>query len=85
MEALSVARPVVGYDVAGLGELIAEGWVAGVPPGAPAAVVARQLVTAMSACPTAAESRTLDRARLPTWDSCADQLAKVYLSSVGHN
>ena len=48
MEALSVARPVVGYDIAGIGELIAEGWVRGVPPGAPAADVARQLVKAMS-------------------------------------
>jgi len=85
MEALSVARPVVGYDVAGIGELIAEGWVRGVPPGAPAADVARQLVKAMSARPTADEARTLDQAQLPTWDSCADQLAQVYLSSLGHN
>ena len=85
MEALSVARPVVGYDVAGIGELVAEGWVRGVPPGAPAADVARQLVTAMSARPTADEARTLDQARLPTWDSCADQLAQVYLSSLGRN
>ena len=35
MEALSVERPVVGYDVAGIGELVAEGWVRGVPHGAP--------------------------------------------------
>jgi hypothetical protein len=25
----------------------------------------------------------VDRAQLPSWDSCADQLAHVYLSSLG--
>src|SRR6516225_7162154 len=77
MEALSVARPVVGYDVAGVGELIAEGWVRGVPYGAPAATLARELVKSMSS-----PSR-VDRSQLPSWDSCADQLAHVYLSSLG--
>ena len=77
MEALSVARPVVGYDVAGLGELVAEGWVRGVPPGAPPAAVARELVQAMSS-----PSR-VNRAQLPSWESCTDQLAHVYLSSLG--
>jgi glycosyltransferase involved in cell wall biosynthesis len=77
MEALCVARPVVGYDIAGLGELIAEGWVRGVPRGAPAAVVAQELVGAMSS------PWLVDHAQLPSWDSCADQLAHVYLSSLG--
>ena len=72
MEALGVARPVVGYDIAGMGELIAEGWVRGVPYGAPAAAVAGQLVTAMSSSPAAVQ------ADLPSWESCADQLANVY-------
>ena len=77
MEALCVARPVVGYDIAGIGELIAEGWVRGVPCGAPPATVAQELVNSMS-------SRSqVDRAQLPDWDSCADQLAHVYLSSLG--
>jgi glycosyltransferase involved in cell wall biosynthesis len=77
MEALSAARPVVGYDVAGIGELVAEGWVRGVPPGAPPAIIAEELIKAMSS-----PSPTL-YAQLPTWDSCADQLAHVYLSSLG--
>ena len=77
MEALSVGRPVVGYDVAGIGELVATGWVRGVPRDAPAAAVARELVTAMSS------PSLVDRAQLPSWDSCADQLAHVYLSSLG--
>jgi glycosyltransferase involved in cell wall biosynthesis len=77
MEALCVARPVVGYDIAGIGELVAAGWVRGVPRGAPAAVVAQELVNAMSA------PSLVDHVQLPSWDSCADQLAHVYLSSLG--
>ena len=77
MEALCVARPVVGYDIAGIGELVAEGWVRGVPRGAPAAAVAQELVKAMSS------PSLVDHAQLPSWDSCADQLAHVYLSSLG--
>jgi glycosyltransferase involved in cell wall biosynthesis len=77
MEALSVRRPVVGYDVAGMSELVSEGWVRGVTRGASAASVARSLVDAMSApCP-------VDQARLPTWDSCAAQLSQIYCASVG--
>jgi glycosyltransferase involved in cell wall biosynthesis len=77
MEALCVARPVVGYDIAGIGELVAEGWVRGVPRGAPAAAVARELAEAMSSPAPAG------RAQLPSWDSCAGQLARVYLSALG--
>jgi len=77
VEALSVGRPVVGSDIAGTGELVAEGWVRGVALGAPAAAVAQELVKAMSSPPV------LDHAQLPSWDSCADQLAHVYLSSLG--
>jgi len=77
MEALCVARPVVGYDIAGIGELFAAGWVRGVPRRAPAAVVAQELVKAMLS------PSPVDHAQLPSWDSCADQLAHVYLSSLG--
>ncbi len=77
MEALSVGRPVVGYDIAGIGELVSEGWVQGVSRGASAISIARSLVDAMSA------TSLSDSAELPTWDSCADELAQVYLASVG--
>jgi len=77
MEALSLGRPVVGYDIAGIGELSAAGWVRGVPRGAPAAEVAQELVKAMSS------PSLVDQAELPSWDACADQLARVYLSSLG--
>jgi glycosyltransferase involved in cell wall biosynthesis len=76
MEALSVGCPVVGYDTAGVGELVSEGLVRGVTPGAPAASVARSLMEAMSV------PSLVDAAKLPTWDSCAEQLANVYVASV---
>jgi glycosyltransferase involved in cell wall biosynthesis len=78
MEALSIGRPVVGFDIAGIGELVSEGWVQGVSRGASAISIARSLVDAMSA------TSLLDPAKLPTWDSCADELAQVYLASVEH-
>jgi glycosyltransferase involved in cell wall biosynthesis len=77
MEALCVGRPVVGYDTTGIGELVAAGWVRGVPRGAPAVAVAHELVKA-----TLSPS-VVDHAQLPSWDSCAEQLAHVYLSSLG--
>lgn len=77
MEALSVGCPVVGYDTAGIGELVAAGWVHGVPRAAPATAVAQELVKAMSS------RASVDLAQLPSWDSCADQLAHVYLSALG--
>lgn len=78
MEALSVSRPVVGYDTAGIADLVAEGWVCGVTPGASPAIVASKLVRAMSLPPPVGLSD------LPTWDSCAAELGQLYLASVEH-
>jgi glycosyltransferase involved in cell wall biosynthesis len=75
MEALCAGRPVVGYDVAGVHELVTAGWVRGVPHGAPATAVAQELVKAMLS------PSVVDPSQLPSWDSCADQLAHLYLSS----
>jgi glycosyltransferase involved in cell wall biosynthesis len=75
MEALSVGRPVVGYDSSGIGDLVAEGWVRGIPPGASATAAAQTLVQAMSSPPL------VDPAQLPTWDDCAEQLARVYIAA----
>jgi glycosyltransferase involved in cell wall biosynthesis len=77
MEALSVGRPVVGYDIAGIGDLVSIGWVRGVTPGTSAATVASSLVEAMSSLPL------VDPAALPSWDSCAEQLAQLYRASAG--
>jgi glycosyltransferase involved in cell wall biosynthesis len=76
MEALGVGRPVVGLDTAGISELVAEGLVRGVTPGASAISVARTLVEVMSAPSLAGPTE------LQTWDSCAEQLAQLYLASV---
>jgi glycosyltransferase involved in cell wall biosynthesis len=72
MEALSIGRPVVGFDVAGIGELVAEGWVHGVSPKDSPAGIAREIVAAMGT------SASVDPATLPTWDTCAAQLGEVY-------
>ena len=77
MEALSVGRPVVGCDIAGIGDLVADGLVRGVAPGSSASGVAEQLLQAMSA-PVHA---TLPQ--LPTWDTSAQKLGQLYLSTVG--
>jgi glycosyltransferase involved in cell wall biosynthesis len=73
MEALSVGRPVVGFDIAGIGELVGEGWVRGVDRKESPAGIARQLAAAMS------ERSSVDPGDLPTWDTCAAQLSEVYL------
>ena len=73
MEALSVGRPVVGFNIAGIGELVEEGWVRGVDPKESSAGVARHLVAAMGARPS------VDPGDLPTWETCSAQLGEVYL------
>ena len=65
---LSVGRPIVAYDIAGTGELVSEGWVRGVAPGAPPSSVARSLVEAMSA-PSAGGSRGVPRPGMPALSS----------------
>jgi len=75
MEALSVGRPVAGYDSSGIGDLVAEGWVRGIPPGASPAAAARTLVQAMSSPPL------VDPAQLPTWDDCAEQIMRLYIAA----
>ncbi|MCM3887280.1 glycosyltransferase [Frankia sp. R82] len=71
MEALALGVPVVGLDVAGIGDLVADGLVGGLPTQSSAEQVAGALLTA-AAGPRA---RT---AELPTWEICADSIAQVY-------
>jgi glycosyltransferase involved in cell wall biosynthesis len=75
MEAVSIGLPVVGFDVAGVSDLVADGLVAGVPMGSPSAVVAERLVRALS---TERPAGPRVGVELPTWDHCADRLAQVY-------
>ena len=74
MEALALGTPVVGFDVAGTGDLVEEGLVTGLPMTASDAEVARALGDAIDG-----GRRPLgDDVDFPTWDSCAAQLADVY-------
>jgi glycosyltransferase involved in cell wall biosynthesis len=76
LEAISAGRPVVGFAIAGIGELVAMGSVHGVAPGATSATIALALVASMSDLPHDAPTDT------PTWDSCAAQLADVYRNAL---
>ncbi|GAB1691026.1 hypothetical protein KRM28CT15_28290 [Krasilnikovia sp. M28-CT-15] len=73
MEALTTGRPVVGYDIAGMADLVEDGLVHGVRPGTDPADAARALVAAMGAAPRRPMA-------LPTWETCVDSLVEVYRS-----
>lgn len=72
VEALTLGVPVVGYDVAGIADLVEDGIVRGVTPGAPPAAAADALVSVLTCRSRAAPPE------LPTWDGAAAQLAEVY-------
>ena len=74
-EALALGIPALGLDTAGMGDLIADGLVTGVPTEASPAVVAQALVTAMQG------QRTNMSADLPSWDDAAARLAQIYLTT----
>jgi glycosyltransferase involved in cell wall biosynthesis len=76
MEALTAGRPVVGYDTAGMADLVEDGYVRGILPGTPPAEAARALEEAMVAMPP-------QMSELPTWDGCAEALLSVYRSVLG--
>jgi glycosyltransferase involved in cell wall biosynthesis len=78
MEGLGAGRPVVGADTAGISDLVAEGWVRGVPADATASSLGQILVAAMS------EPARVNPDDLPTWDSCADRLADLYRRALPH-
>jgi len=73
MEALTTGRPVVGYDIAGMADLVEDGLVHGIRPGTAPADAATTLINAMTA-----PHRPLDA--LPTWQTCTDALVDVYRS-----
>lgn len=72
MEALALGRPTVVLRTSGMTELADLGWVLGVPADADAAEVAAVLLDQLET----PQRPTADQ--LPTWDSCADELAQVY-------
>jgi glycosyltransferase involved in cell wall biosynthesis len=80
MEALALGVPVVGYDIAGIADLVEDGMVTGLTPGAPADVAATALRRAMTEPRAATGAADLE---LPTWEQSTDLIAGVYLAAVG--
>lgn len=72
MEALTLGLPVVGYDTAGMRELVEEGLVTGIDPQSSPEDAAATLVAAIRA------SRPSSAPELPTWDDAANALARLY-------
>ncbi|WP_156036321.1 glycosyltransferase [Blastococcus sp. URHD0036] len=75
MEALALGVPVVGTEVAGIGDLVEDGWVTGVAPGADAEEVASALLRA------AGSGRRSSGPLLPTWEEAALALEGVYAAA----
>ena len=78
VEALSLGIPVVGLNAAGIGDLVEDGLVTGVPKDASPSIIARALVAALDG-----QRASRAAARLPTWDMAATELAHLYLDVLG--
>lgn len=77
MEAVASGLPVLGFDVAGVGDLVEDGLVTGIAPTSTTSEIAAALV-AMLRDAAVAGPRTRPDIALPTWEDCADALATVY-------
>lgn len=78
MEAVTLGLPVVGFDVAGTGDLVEDRLVTGIPADATTETVAASLTVALRATSrrgTAHQPLALD---LPTWETTADGVTGVY-------
>jgi glycosyltransferase involved in cell wall biosynthesis len=81
MEALALGVPTVGLDTAGIGDLIEEGRVEGVPRDASPETIARNLVAALEGRHVSSPGN-LPTWDLPTWDLAASDLARVYMEAI---
>jgi glycosyltransferase involved in cell wall biosynthesis len=75
-EALALGIPIVGLDAAGIGDLVKDGLVKGVPRNASPATIARALVAVLES------EHVRSPVGLPTWDMAAAELAYVYTGGV---
>ena len=78
MESLALSIPVVGYDTAGIGDLVADGLVRGVPPTATPSEAAMALDEVMRAG-TSRRPDATDVA-ITTWDESAARVSAIYAS-----
>jgi glycosyltransferase involved in cell wall biosynthesis len=76
IEALTLGIPTVGLDTAGIGNLVEDGLVIGVPKSASPTTVAQSLIAALG------DQHVSGPTGLPTWDIAADHLAHIYLHAV---
>ena len=77
MEAVAGGLPVLGFDIAGIGDLVEDGLVTGLDPAAGPQQVADALVTMLRGHDPAVP-RVRPELDLPTWEKCADRVAAVY-------
>lgn len=78
MEALALGVPVLGFDVAGIGDLVEDGSVVGIEPAASTSAIAAAVVGALRQ-----STARVARADLPTWEQSAGALAELYLEAAG--
>lgn len=76
MEGVALGLPVVGFDVAGIGDLVEDGWVTGVHPDADDDTIAAALTAALQK--SSGRPHRAPEFELPTWESCAAQITEVY-------
>lgn len=74
MEAITTGLPVVGFDVAGIADLVEDGLVTGVSPRSTIPEIAASLVARLRTA--TAEQRA--PAEVPSWETCAERLAALY-------
>jgi glycosyltransferase involved in cell wall biosynthesis len=79
MEALALGLPVLGCDVAGIGDLVEDGLVRGIDVAAAPDEVAAALVEMLKEHSDGGPRGPADF-ELPTWEGCAAALADVYRS-----
>ena len=84
MEAVTLGLPVVGSDVAGIGDLVEDGLVVGVAPDADAATLAAALSAQLLATRDRGPVPHVPRpVQLPTWETSVAATAEVYRTVLG--
>jgi glycosyltransferase involved in cell wall biosynthesis len=78
MEAVTLGLPVVGFDVAGTGDLVEDGLVTGLPVDASDRTVASALVTALEGTAGRPGPHRPVALELPTWETTTEGVAAVY-------